>query len=991
MSGSMSNSTNLKKGMVTNMKRNRMRMISLTAAAVIFLGCMPGSTIQTRAAENLSAAGKEAVPEEDLSSYYVEVYDTVKYQDYLETHQGAAHPEGEITVAGGDFSDAGEGFSQVREYEGRQNVALTAQEGSITWEVEVPEAGFYQIQMEYYPMEGKNNAIEREIYINGELPFDGAQYLVFSRNWENKTRVERDARDNDIRPAQVEAPKWMSTYCEDSSGYEREPYSFYFEKGKNSISLASVKEPVAIASLTLRQAPGRPSYTDYLTSAKADGAMEAPVGNVIKIQGEDAAYKSDSTLYPVNDRTSPKTEPYDAAKIRMNSIGGNNWNQVGQWITWEVEIPVDGLYEIAVKYKQSIKQGVTVVRSLEIDGESPFEEARELRFYYENDWQIAKLGSEEEAYQFYLKEGVHTLTMKVELGSMMSGILDDADDCIFELNRAYRQLLMVIGSSPDMMRDYQLEKKTPEALKILAEQYEAISDLAERVEAYAGGSKGSQSAALDSLIVQLEIMNRKPETIPKYWSAFKDNIISLGSWSLSMKEQPLQIDYLLVQKPGTALPKAKANFLEKTGHELKAFFASFTEDYESIGDVYEGDPLTIWLLADAASVSSASGSGRDQATVLKNLIDNYFIQETGIPANVKLVNRDNLLSATLAGEGPDVALGVASKEPVNYALRHAAADLTQFDDFDEITGRFMDGALDMFRFDGGVYALPQTTSFQMLFYRADILEELGLKVPTTWDEFYECLAVIQKNNMNVGTVPDYTSYGMFLYQYGGSYYKADGTASGLDTEAAVGAFSQWSGNYADYRMPVTYDFANRFRTGEMPLAIADYTQYSYLSVFAPEIKGLWGFTLVPGYEDEDGSVNHSVIAGQTASIILDTSKHKPEAWEFLKWWTSEETQTSYCIEVENILGVAGRVATANMDALENLPWSGRDLRNLKAQLEWVQVVPEIPGGYFTERHVKNAFYAVYNNKEDPRETLEDYVKTINNEITNKRIEFGLDE
>lgn len=948
-------------------------------AAMLVMGETLGNTMPVKAAE------------EDLSRYYVEVYDTVKYQDYLETHSSAGTPDREITVAGGDCLNEGSGVEQAREYEGRSNVALTGQEGSITWEVDVPEAGLYQIQIEYWPMEGKSNAIEREIYINGELPFDGAQYLVFSRNWEDQTEITRDARNNDIRPAQVEAPRWMSAWCEDSSGYEREPYRFYFEKGKNTVTLESVKEPMAIASLTLKQSPVLPTYAAYLEGARAEGAKEAPLGNAIKIQGEDAVYKSESTLYPVNDRTSPKTEPYDAAKIRMNSIGGNNWNQVGQWITWELEVPVDGLYEIAVKYKQSIKQGVTVVRALQIDGQVPFEEARELCFYYENDWQIAKLGAGEEPYLFYLTEGTHSLTMKVELGSVMSGILDDADDCIFELNRAYRQLLMVIGSSPDMMRDYQLEKKTPEALRILLEQYAAVSDLAARVEEYSNGSKGSQSAALDNLIVQLEVMTKKPETIPKYWSAFKDNIIALGSWSLSMKEQPLQIDYLLVEKPGSKLPKAKANFFEKTGHELKAFLASFTEDYESIGDVYEGDPLTIWLLADAASVSSASGSGRDQATVLKNLIDNYFVQQTGIPANVKLVNRDNLLSATLAGEGPDVALGVASKEPVNYALRHAAADLTQFEDFEEITGRFMDGALDMFRYNGGVYALPQTTSFQMLFYRADILQELGLEIPTTWDEFYKCLAVIQKNNMNVGTVPDYTSYGMFLYQYGGAYYKEDGTASGLDSEAAVQAFTQWSGNYADYKMPVTYDFANRFRTGEMPLAIADYTSYSYLSVFAPEIKGLWGFTVVPGYEDENGSVNHSVIAGQTASLILDTSDHKKEAWEFLKWWTSEETQTSYCTEVENILGVAGRVATANMDALENLSWSGRDMRQLKAQLEWVRVVPEIPGGYFTERHVKNAFYAVYNSKEDPRETLEDYVKTINNEITNKRIEFGLDE
>lgn len=957
--------------------RRRAGLLSLAAVLVFLSGAESGIT--ARAAE------------EDLSQYYVVVHDTVKYEDYLASHEGAGYPGEEIVLSGGSFSQAQGDVEKAGSYEGREDVALTPAEGSATWEAEVPEAGLYQLELEYYPMEGKNNTIEREIRINGELPFDGAQYLEFSRNWVNETAVERDARGNDIRPMQTEEPRWMSAWCRDSNGYVDGAYYFYFEKGKNTITLEAVKEPMAIATLTLKQQAAIPAYADYLSQARAAGALEVSLGEPLKVQGEDAVRKSESTLYPVNDRTSPMTEPYDPAKIRMNSIGGNNWNQVGQWIAWEVEVPADGLYEIAVKYKQSIKQGVTVVRSLAIDGTVPFQEAKELRFFYENDWQTARLGDGGESYLFYLTAGTHSLTMEVALGSEMSGILDDADESIYELNRAYRQLLMVIGSSPDMMRDYQLEKKTPEALEILAGQYEALSSLAERVEAYANGSKGSQSASLDNLLVQLETMNRKPETIPKYWSSFKDNIISLGSWALSMKEQPLQIDYLLVQQPGAALPAAKANFVQKAVHELKAFGASFTEDYESIGDVYEGDPLTIWLLADAATVSSASGSGRDQATVLKNLIDNYFVQESGIPANVKLVNRDNLLSATLAGEGPDVALGVASKEPVNYALRNAAADLTQFEDFQEITGRFMDGALDMFRYDGGVYALPQTTSFQVLFYRADILQELGLSVPVTWDDFYECLAVIQKNNMNVGTVPDYTSYGMFLYQYGGAYYQEDGSASGLDSEAAVQAFSQWSGNYADYRMPVTYDFANRFRTGEMPLAIADYTSYSYLSVFAPEIKGLWGFTVVPGHEDGAGGVNHSVIAGQTASLILNTSEHKQEAWEFLKWWSSEETQTSYCIEVENILGVAGRVATANMDALENLPWSGRDMKQLQAQLEWVQVVLEIPGGYFTERHVKNAFYAVYNSKEDPRETLEDYVKTINNEITNKRIEFGLDE
>ncbi len=750
-------------------KRFGARLLAvLTAAALLPLA----APAKLSAAQGQTDGAAQEADTQDLLSI---VYETVSYKDYLAAHSGAAYPDAEIRIEGGTYQSAEAGFTSEQGYEGYDgNVALTGEEGEITWEVTVAEAGFYQIKLDYFPMEGKGNTIERELRINGELPFDGAQSLEFSRIWKNETGVKDDARGNHIRPSQIEERVWREAWCKDSSGYETDAYYFYFEKGKNTISLTSTKEPMAIGAITLKRQPQAVDYSVYYSSFKDRGIKEAVLSEPIKIQGEDAVLKSDSTLYPVNDRTSPLTEPYHPSKIRMNSIGGNNWNQTGQWISWEVTVPEDGLYEIAVKYKQSIKQGVTVVRSLAIDGELPFKEAAELRFYYDNNWDITTLGDGEDSYRFYLTAGKHTLTMEVVLGKEMAQILNEADNSIFELNRAYRQLLMVIGSSPDSMRDYQLELKTPEALSILKEQYEIIKDLSARVKAYAKGSSGSESVALDNLIIQLGNMSKKPETIAKQWSAFKDNIIALGSWTLSMKEQPLQIDYLLVQSADSKLPKAKAGFWQKVMHEWRAFLASFTEDYESIGNVYGSGTVEVWMLADASAAASASGSGRDQANVLKNLVDNYFVEAKGIPVNVKLVNRDILLSATLAGQGPDVALGVASKEPVNYALRKAATDLTQFSDFDEVSDWFFDDAFNMFRLNDGVYALPQTSSFPMLFYRADILKELGLDVPRTWDEFYQCLAVIQKNNMNIGISPDYSSYGMCLYQHGGSYYAPDG-------------------------------------------------------------------------------------------------------------------------------------------------------------------------------------------------------------------------
>lgn len=928
---------------------------------------------------SLTAMAEGSLLTEDKEADLLDIVrDAISYEEFLEKHSGGKKPDTEIVIGGGDYIFASEGFQEVKEFSYLSGL-LTLESGSVTYEVDVAEEGFYNLLFQYYPIEGKNSEIEREIYINGELPFKGADYIEFYRIWKGETDIEQDSRGNDIRPRQVESPEWISEYAKDSERFETKAYQFYFNKGKNQITIASVKEPMIIGSITLKQERELPSYEEYKEQNKNSGHSKGTLETPVKIQGEKPLFTSSSTLYPIGDRTSPLTEPYSPSKIRLNMIGGSNWKLSGQWITWDFEVPEDGLYEIAIKYKQNIKAGATVVRTLKLDGEVPFSEAKELYFYFKNDWQISTLSDGETPYEFYLTKGYHTISLEVGLGDELAEILKRTDETILNLNKAYRNMLMVIGSSPDTIRDYQLDKKTPDAIKILEEQFYVVSDLYEKLHAYSKGAKGNEGAIFDKLTSQLKNMYTKPDTIAKQWAAFKDNIVALGAWSLSMKEQPLEIDYILVQETDSKLPKAKAGFFAKVAHELRSFFASFVEDYDSLGEVYEGETLDVWVL----------GSGRDQAQVIKTLVDNYFVPEKNIPVNIRLVDAGILLSATLAGRGPDVALNLGGKEPVNYALRNAVTDLTQFPDYEEVIKDFLPQSLTPFTLEGGVYGLPETMSFYMMFYRADILKELGLKVPTNWDEFYECLSTLQKNNMNIGIKPDYTSFAMMLYQNGGEYYKDGGMGSGLDSEEAVKAFKQWTNHYANYKMPIIFDFANRFRTGEMPIGIGPYTDYNQLSVFAPEIKGLWGFTAVPGIE-RDGVLDKSVSISGNAAVILNTSDKKNDSWEFLKWWVSEETQSVYGNEIENILGVAGRVATANINALNKLPWTNRDYIQLMGQLKYVKAIPEIPGGYFTERHVTNAFYTVNNGKEDPRETLEDFVKIINNEITNKRKEFGME-
>jgi ABC-type glycerol-3-phosphate transport system substrate-binding protein len=387
------------------------------------------------------------------------------------------------------------------------------------------------------------------------------------------------------------------------------------------------------------------------------------------------------------------------------------------------------------------------------------------------------------------------------------------------------------------------------------------------------------------------------------------------------------------------------------------------------------------------------------AAVIEPMIQRIPLRRLGQPEDI--ANAFLFLASEEASYITGVILSVDGWFAVNYAMRHAVEDLTQFPDFEEVVKPFYQSALDPLTYDDGtrkgIYALPETQLFSVLFYREDVLEELGLEVPQTWEDLIAILPTIQGNNMSVG-VPfpdisnvDMSGFNAMIYQNGGGIYNEKKTKTTIDSEAGVAAFKLYTSLYNDYGLPVVYDFVSRFRSGEMPVAVAQYSQYNTLAVSAPEIRGLWDFTLYPGTLQEDGSIDRSVHANGACCIMVATDDEtvKKNAWEFMKWWTSADAQVRFGREMESVLGASARYATANRQALKQLAWSADQLKVLEEMQAWGVGFPEIAGGYSTTRHMTNAIRKVINEKADPRETLLTYTRTINEEIEIKRQEFGL--
>ncbi len=985
------------------------KIMSLMLAVIMALSLLPIAEMESYAKTDKLMDEFDEI----ISTYNID--DSIpSYKNYIAQYATMNRPDGSIEIPAGGYvryeeSDQAAVPEIYTDYEGMAgDSVLTSEDSLIEFEVNVPESGLYNLSVVYYSVEGKNSDIERSIFVDGELPFQEMALLTFPRVWinyventyydENGVLVkewEKDNQGNDVKPKTMEAPEWQSRYCYDSDGYITEPLSIYLEAGVHTISVVSLKEPMLINKLVLDSEGEIPSYDEVKAAWDAQGA-EDTVGNVITIEAEYANKTSSQMLYPQQDQSSPAISPSSPKELLNNSIGGNSWRLVGQWIEWEFEVPETGYYCISLYDKQNFQRGIHVSRRITIDGEVPFAEMAEYAFDYEQSWREDVLCDENgEAYRFYLEEGKHTIRMEVVLGEF-SEIVGLVEESVQQLNDIYRQVIKVTGVKPDKYRDYQLAATLPELNAQLVEARDTLNQALTLLEQVAGKNTDKKTVLL-TMRDQLDKLIEDEEYFVRVITSYKINVRALGTWITQVIGQPLQIDRIHVYSPDAEVETASDNFLASAGFELQRLYYSFIIDYNNIGSVNEdgeGESITLWV-----------GSGRDQANVIKALIDESFTAETGIGVNVQLVDMSTLLKATLVGEGPDVAIQVANTNgiagavlntgndtPVNYGIRNAVLDLNQFEDADEVIARFPEAATLQFTYEDAIYGLPETITYPVMFYRKDILAEIGLEVPETWDEVKVAMTVLAKNQMEFGMLPTEQIFASMLYQNGGSYYNEDGTASALDSDIAVATFKEFCEYYTDYKLDKETSVEERFRTGECPIMIADYTTYNNFAVSAPDIAGLWSFTQIPGTVQEDGTIDHSVASTGLASMIMADTEHPDASWEFVKWWTSAETQTAYGREMEGLMGSAARVPTANYEAFLNMPWPVDDFEALKESMECVKGIPQVPGGYYSWRNVYNAFYTVVTETDTalPREELMDKVIYINAEINYKREELGLD-
>lgn len=867
----------------------------------------------------------------------------------------------------------------------------------VTFTITVPQDGEYSLGLEYKPLDDKIATFDVAFQVDGTYPNDAFKDYSLPRYWTSNEPYRVDGQGNQFAAEQVMYKDYLTYYLLSTADYDVKEHRFNLTAGEHTITITPKAGEFLLKSVKLDTYSTSAPY-----AAPALSEQNAYTGKDLVFEGETADLKSSYWLTTGSDISSSKVTPADAVLSKINYVGGATWKQLGETIYWTVDVPKAGYYNLGFSYRQDYVLNGNTYRWLKVNGKTPFEEATSVAFPYTTDWKRQMMGKisadgSVDPYAVYLNQGKNQISLMTSMGEY-SSVCSELEDIVLLLSNLYLDITMITGETVDIYRDYRLFDQIPRFEERLQEAEAGLKVAEEKLIKLAYGEASDYSSTVNNMRKTIKDMLDNRFDSHRYKSNFYNNYSSLSATLNDIQNMPLDIDQIVLT--GTDVKELKAvnqeNFFVRFGKKVvfgvQRFIASFTQDYNNIsGEVSDSnESVTVWV-----------NWGRDQAQVLNRLVQSSFSQQNpNIAVSIKISNA-TIIQGVLSGNGPDVILEQPRTEPVNLAMRGVLYDINRFKntdpEYDEVMARFHKGATDPYLYKDGLYALPDTQNFFMMFYRTDVFKDLELEVPKTWDEFKTVARVLSRNNLSAWM--PYTQLGslaivntgigslnMFptlLAQNGISLYDESLRATSFTQADVIGVFSDWTDYYTKLKMPYQLDFLTRFRLGTTPVGIATYTMYNQLNASAKEIDGKWDMAPIPGTVQADGSIKNMSAGSGSGCAILQGSKSPEAAWEFLKWWTSAETQLAYSNNLECILGPIGRMAVANVEALKGMSWDNESLAELLEAWDQVVEIREVPGSYYVSRSLDFAFWNVASMNKNPKDMLQTWGEEADAEIKRK--------
>ncbi|WP_235867416.1 ABC transporter substrate-binding protein [Priestia abyssalis] len=301
---------------------------------------------------------------------------------------------------------------------------------------------------------------------------------------------------------------------------------------------------------------------------------------------------------------------------------------------------------------------------------------------------------------------------------------------------------------------------------------------------------------------------------------------------------------------------------------------------------------------------SAGGVGQFNAWKARS---EAFTKKTGIKVEFIETPYENLLEditsdGIASGGAYDLVVHLDTMGPSITPFLEPLDEYVKRDHFN--TDRWPSALLDLSTFDDKLYSLPVRGHVQMLFYRKDIFDKLGLSVPTTWEELETVSKEITNKTDLYGIVPYYGAgnngqnlpiWASYLWSNGGDIFD-DEMKPIFNSPEGIEATQR----YLDFLVTdkvappgsVTFgeqDSRTFFKQGKAAMWLGwwwVYSEFNDKEASAEDVAGNVQFASVPGWEGKGSQANVATFP----LAMMKGSKNKDAAWEVLKWIAEPEEE-----------------------------------------------------------------------------------------------------
>jgi multiple sugar transport system substrate-binding protein len=293
-------------------------------------------------------------------------------------------------------------------------------------------------------------------------------------------------------------------------------------------------------------------------------------------------------------------------------------------------------------------------------------------------------------------------------------------------------------------------------------------------------------------------------------------------------------------------------------------------------------------------------------------------------------------AAAAAGAGPDMLFAIPDFAPI---LKGIGA-LQPVDDFvAELDAKhdFVDSAVEAYSYDGGVWAVPLYNMTMHLWYRPSVLEEAGIAVPTTWEEWRAAAEALTKDGQygmglpaNKQLYTDQTVYSVMLNGGASEIYNEDGTLR-FDNPETVAAYE-----FYNSMMPFSPPDAPSWTWGEAEACFASRAcamimQFTVISTYDTQAEGDAADLGVAALPVKTAGDEPGTIAYANAVLFLSQDEAKRAASQkFISFLLEPENYGRFLnMEPGLFFPVTADGATA-----ESL-WSDPMVQKYKSQIETI--------------------------------------------------------